>query len=264
MDWDDDPTPPRYRLCRAGFAAVGLGLALMGFSAAFELLILFSEQQQQQQLWKLTRHPVWIWAINAPITWLTLIGSYLIWAGRGDADWRRRAGFFLILNAIDLVQWAVSHAEALGMQPGAVGHPWLRFQVSMGFQWIEDALCATLAAELAGSLGDVKAAALANKVRVLAAAGGALWAIGLVHNTDWNRGWPLVGRQIIFRFDPLWALVLFGGLALTVLTTLNGVALCASACRRCSRAIVKAIPEDEHGLDLLRSRSETWEDDAWK
>ena len=262
MDWDDDPSPPRYRLCRAGFAAIGLGLALMGFSAAFEVMVVFSGLPPQLEA--LARHPVWTWAINAPITWLTLVGSYLLWAGRSDAGWRRRAGILLVLNTIDAVQWGVAHGEDLGMRLGAVGHPWLRAQVGMGFNWIEYALCATLAADLAGMLGDEKAADFGNKVRALAAAGGALWAIGLVHVTDWNRGWPLVPRPLGFRPDPLLFLSWIGGLALTVLTTLNVVALCAAACRRCSHAIVQARPEDEHGLDLLRSRSETWDDDSRK
>jgi len=262
MDWDDDPTPPRYRLCRAGFAAVGLGLALMGFSAAFELMVLFSDQPRQ--LGVLIQHPVWTWAINAPITWLTLAGAYLLWAGRSDAAWRRRAGILMVMNAIDAVQWAVAHGEALGLHVGEVGHPWLRDQVGMAFNWIEYALCATLAADLAGTLGEEKAADAGNKVRALAAAGVALWAICLVHVTDWNHGWPLVPRPRGFLADPLRILAWLGGSALTVLTTLNVVALCVAACRRCTRAIAAARPEDEHGLDLLRSRSETWEDDPRK
>ena len=260
MDWpgEDESHEPNLRTCRAGFALVALGLTLLGFSAAVDTVLLLTGSDVL--LWLMQRR-AWTWLVDAPITWMTLLGAYLLWGGWASPLWRRRAGVLLLLNIIDAVQWGIDHNGLLGLRLGTVGHPWLRGQIGLAFNWIEFALFARLAAKLASHLGDESAIDADNKIRALSAAGGALWAIGFIHLTAWNHGWPLVPRGGP-RVAGEAALIWLGKAALMFFTTLNIVALCILARRRCAQTL-EETQHDERGLDLLKSRSESGDDDPW-
>ena len=255
-DWDHEPPRPKLRICRAGFALSGIGLTLLAFSAAVELGFLLSFSPT---LIMVMESAAWKWLVGGPITWMTLVGAYLLWGGWADPSWRRKAGLLLLLNSIDGVQWVLGSEQDLGLRLGRVGHGWLRSQVAEGFGWIEFALYARLAAQLLAHVGDKEAGASAVKARALSAVGFVLWAFGFATRTAWRRGWPLMPRMLRL---PGW-LTLLGQSALTLATSLNVVVLCVGACRRCTRAIA-AEHTEEQGLDLLTSRSETAEDEFWK
>ena len=260
FDREVEPPLPRYRVCRAGFAMVSVGLSLLALSAAVTLARMFVPSPDLERM---VADPLWRWVVGAPITWLTLIGSYLLWAGWTDQVWRRKAGLLLLMNSIDAVQWTLDHAEDLGLRVGAVGHPWLRYQAGSLFNWVEFALAARLAFALTERLGGGDAA-LRHKARMFCLAGMTLWAFGFLRLTDWLHPWPLIprGRRL---GGPIGLLMLLGMETLTLLALLNIIPLCVSACRACSRAAAEGPGEEEQGADLLRSRSETWEEEnPWK
>ena len=257
FDREPELPQPRYLICRAGFALISVGLSLLALSAAVTLARMFVPSPDLERM---VADPLWKWIVGAPITWLTLLGSYLLWAGWTDPSWRRKAGLLLLLNSIDAVQWTLDNSEDLGLRVGMVGHGWLRGQVGSLFNWIEFALASRLAFSLSERLGGGDAS-LRHKARVFCLAGMALWAFGFLRLTDWRHPWPLIPRGRRLN-GPIGLLMLLGTETLMLLALLNIIPLCVTACRSCSRAAAEEVPEhEEKGLDLLRSRSETWEEE---
>src|SRR5205823_13017835 len=158
----------RYRLCRAGFALIALGLSLLCLDMACHLAIWMT---RDGKLLGMIQHPLWSWMVGAPITWSTLLGSYLLWGRWTEPGWQRRAGLLVFMNFIDLIQWAVEHGDALGLRLGTVGHPWLRYQLGGLFNWVELALCASLAADVSAHLGRTDAPQAGQTSRAFAIVG---------------------------------------------------------------------------------------------
>ena len=258
---------PRYRTCRAGFTLVAIGLGLLCFSMAVDVACLFApgfDKHLAKALIGLVQGPLWKWGVSGPITWTTLLGSYLLWAGWAESRWRRCAGLLLLLNLCDMAHWTIAHHHDLGLpMRGDPGHAWLRDQVTMGFGWAEFGLFAALAADLARYAGadGARLDARTRRAYGLVAIGGVFWAIQFLAMTDWHPPlWPLRHHQPR-NITELLLLVLALPI-LTIPTTLNVVGLSALASRCCSRMLDAGPPEDDRGIDLLRSRSET--DDFWK
>src|SRR4051794_17221883 len=154
LEFEDEPGPSnhrtRYTLCRAGFGLIGFGLALLGLDSACWLLIILT---QSPALWNLVHEPWWPWAIGAPITWATLIGSYLLWGRWSDTRWQRLSGLLVMFNMIHVALWALDMSGELGLRPGKVGHEWFRHQVAEALNWVEYALIAGLAVDVLEHLG---------------------------------------------------------------------------------------------------------------
>jgi hypothetical protein len=60
-------------------------------------------------------HPWYPWLVGAPITWGSLVGSYLLWGRWSEPSWQRRAGLLVLMNGFDLLTWFLHNAEALGL-----------------------------------------------------------------------------------------------------------------------------------------------------
>ena len=258
FDTEGEEHPPRYRVCRAGFVLVAIGLGLLCFSDAVLLTALFTGDRR---LGHLLEHRYWEWVVGGPITWTTLLGAYLLWAGWTDVSWRRRSGMLLLFNGFDMVNWTLRHSADLGLPVrGDFGHSWLLHNLAEGIGWVEFWLFADLAADLAAHLGSKQAADRNQRASNLARLGAIVWVMQFLFTTDWHPPlWPLHRRP---PFLPIDAFILLSSLLLTVATTLNVMGLAALACRHCTQALAETAPEKDRGLDLLTSRSET--DDFWK
>jgi len=262
-DLDHDEHTPKLRLCRAGFTLVAIGLALLCLSETLGVARLFI---QDARLERLLLSPegkwAWKWLVGGPITWTTLLGAYLLWAGWSEAGWRRRAGMLLLMNAVDMLQWTIRHHEDLGLplRGGVDRHEWLFHQVTQGLGWAEFWLFADLAARLSRHVGHEIFAGRLSRARAIVAAGGLVWAFQLAVMTDWHAPiWPLHHRPV--RTPPEVILLYLALPVLTIPATLNVIGLAAAARNRCAAALAAMVPDKDKGIDLLTSRSET--DDFW-
>ncbi len=232
---------------------MALGLSLLALSVGVGLARMFGGAPDLERL---VNSAFWKWGVGAPITWLTLLGSYFLWAGWTDPSWRRKAGLLLLLNSIDGVQWTLDHGNDLGLNVGTIGHTWLRYQVGSLFNWIEFALVSRMAFALTKHFGAAEAS-LRHKVKVFCVAGLVLWGLTFLKLTNWDHLWPLEARAP--RLGGLF--LLMGTDALTLMAMLNVIPLCLAANRACSRATPRSSEADDRGIDLLKSRSETWEEE---
>jgi hypothetical protein len=254
MDFEREEQRGRYRLCRVGFGLIALGLGLLLVNSALWLAFLLTSAHD---ILTLLKNPLWDWVVGAPITWTTLIGSYLLWGRSTDPSWQRRAALLVIMNGIDMINWAVRHGDALGLRLGPVGHDWLRSQVSEGLGWAEFLLFTSMAVDMLEQLGKNPSAETGAAARSLSTIGLVFWAIVFMTATDWTSGWPLEHRQM---GQDKWILILFGTSLLTTITSLQVAVLCGSAFLHCGRVLAEMNQEDL-AEDLLRSRSETFADD---
>src|SRR5262249_12246766 len=156
----------------AGFALCALGMALMSLDSACHLAYLFT---MSEEVAKVLRSPYWDWTVGVSITWGTLLGPYLLWGRWSEPHWRRRAGLLGFLNLVDGGFWVLRHGRTFGLWPRDVGHLWLRTHVVLGSSWVQFALFAGLAADLASHLGSKSAHDAGQKARALALVGGMIW-----------------------------------------------------------------------------------------
>ncbi|MBX6312894.1 MAG: hypothetical protein IRY99_08275 [Isosphaeraceae bacterium] len=256
MDWEfEDPTP-RYRLCQAGFGLIALAIGLLCADAALDLAWLFTGHRG---ILALTHDRLWTWLVGAPITWGSLIGSYLLWGRWSEPRWQRRAGLLVLMNTIDLVLWFLNHGDELGLWIGEVPHRWLRGNLAMGLGWAELGLMAGLAADVSDHLGKGPETIAGGTVaKSFAGVGAAIWALWFLGMTDWGR-WPLGHRWLT---PPLYLLLVGSTLVLT-LTTFQVAALSILASRHCGE-FVRELKGNDPMLELLRSRSEQESDDFWE
>jgi hypothetical protein len=283
MDLQQEEQRRRYQRYRVGFGLIALGVGVLFIDSGCHLA------------WYLTFHPElkslvtsrwWDWALGTTITWGTLIGSYFLWgrlqdpswqnragllvvmntdeAARKliDSAWQRRAGLLVVMNGIDLVTWVISHSEDLGLGLGTANHDnfWLLFQVSRGLGWAEFMLFASLAAELLAHLGRTEAIETGLAARSLCSIGLVLWVIAFISQTDWAHGWPLIQKPP----GPRSFLLFLGTQLLWTIAAFQVTVLSIAACRLSGRAVAKMTSEEE-GHELLKSRSEPFDDqrDRW-
>src|SRR5579864_2994688 len=106
MDLEREELRHNYRLCRAGFALIALGLTLLSLDSG---CLLAGFLMRSRDLWSLRLTTWWDWLVGAPITWCTLVGSYLLLGRSSDPVWQRRAGLLVIMNGIDMIVWTLHH-----------------------------------------------------------------------------------------------------------------------------------------------------------
>jgi hypothetical protein len=263
MDLDPEHEPPRsrYQLCGVGFALTALSLGLLCLDAALQLLLMVT---RDARILGYMLHPGYAWLVGAPITWGSLVGSYLLWGRWPELNWQRRAGLLVLMNGVDLLKWFLDAAERLGivfdpqLQRLLAEHSWFLIHLTRALGWAELALFASLATDVLVHLERPGAAAAGRSARIFIAAGAAALVVGILMQTDWNRipPWPLAGRRVPFPN----LIDLMSSFLLTV-ASLQVSALAFEACRSCRGLLAEWRRVDEQPHDLLRSRSESESDD---
>ncbi len=218
-----------------------------------------------QQL-KLIPFLIWLRQWEFPESSLVVLGSLtgvaLLWGRWPDLHWQRRSGLLLLLCLADLVSWTADHAIRLGFSEVDIGHDYFRYSLGVAIGWSEFALISSMAAEMAGLLGDHRAFELGKAARSLTTLTATIWLLFFLLITNWNAPvWPL--RQ--FPMDDLtgnlyrcWSL--FHTILLVQVTL-----LCLGAARSCGQSVRKMAAEDraneavhlpsEQGWSELKGRS---------
>jgi hypothetical protein len=261
MDPERDEQRHCYRMCWAAFALLSVGHVLFCLDMTLELLA-FPLIPGNRDLQGLLSSPWWDYLVGAPITWISLVGSYLLWGRWLEPTWQRRAGLLVVMNLADAILWTLHHGDDLGLRLGGIGHEWFRYALARALGWAEFALMASLASDVAAHLGREDAAEAGTMARSCTFVGAALWGLWFFVTTDWHRGWPLARGPM--RFLELW-LLMFGWQILLTVVLYQVTALCISACRLCGQELTAMAREDEQH-DLLRSPSEVFADadDRWR
>jgi hypothetical protein len=249
MDFEAIDYRPRYRLCRLGLILCALATGVMAADSAVLLAFLLS---LDVRLYRFISGPIWQWGAGSTIVWSALLGSYFLWGRWREGDWSRRSASLLALALAGVGFWALQHGETFGLGPKDGPHDWLRDALRLTARWGWMFLLTGLAAEVAMHLGREEAEESRGTIYALLAAAVFLWGIYLVHQTAWERGWPL--RRRVHVTPTTWLLWLgisvLRGLASFLLT-----ALCVLAARECS-AVVRDLDRAERGDDLFVSPSE--------
>jgi hypothetical protein len=257
MDWDIVDERPNYRVCQTGFALIALALGLLCIDAVLDLTTWFTGNQAIRMV---LSDPLWTWLVGAPITWGSLLGSYLLLGRWPEPSWRRRVGLLVLMNTADAGFWILNHGDALGLRLGPMPHPWARMHLGMAMGWAELALIATLAADVSVRAGDgqTQAVEASRAARSCALFGAMLWAIWFLTQTRWNH-WPLVAQRLSLEG----VLLMLASVLLLALTAFQVTILCIMASRQCGR-MIRDLNQADQEHDLLRSRSEiAWQDPSY-
>jgi hypothetical protein len=226
---------PRYRMGGLGFGLSAVALSLLCIALAVILVFDFTRDQPHREF---THHPLWIWLVSAPIAWLSLVGCYLIWTPWDSPGWRRRAGFLLLLNGVDLFFWFLDHAADLGLAQGPQNIGWTRMLLGRGLGWIQYGLYASLAGDLLEHLGDRSAQAASRATQGMAWTGFALLFLLAVTCTDFNR-WPLMQRRLHPEEYELAIMNLRISSILLLIVVFRITFACAAAARHCNRLVAE-------------------------
>jgi uncharacterized membrane protein len=251
MDLELEQLRPRYGLCRAGFGLIALSIALLCLSNACHLAQLLSQNPFLKQF---LDSSFWNWAVGAPITWASLLGSYLLWGRWKEPEWQRRAGLLVLMNFIDLITWFVQNREAFGLGTGELRHAWLMNQVTVILGWSEMLLMSGLATDLILHLGEEQQPEISRASQTLSILGLGLAVIMLLLRTAWD--WPL--RPL--PPNHLTIMMYLGSELLMTMTAFQVTAVSIMAARRCGQYL-RELDRYESNHDLLKSRSEG--DDPW-
>ena len=254
MDLEPEPLRRRYGLCRVGFGLAGVALLLLAADLALHILIhliRLTSGRTPEWAW-IVLTDGWAWLVGAPITWLSLIGTYLLWGRWSESSWQRRAGLLVVLNLCDLLYWGTTHAEKAGIGGMGLADDWFLSNLSRSFGWAELALTASLAADLGSHLGSKRAAEAGRATRSLVATAAMLWFFLFCNETAWDRGWPLVRAPLN---DLGTYAMIIGIIGLQAMASLQVAGLCFAASRECGRLLGELGREGEDD-PLLVSRSE--------
>ncbi len=256
MELHNDDLRPRYQLCRAGFGLIALSLGLLCAAKVSFLALLFGAHKEVMALHS---HPAWLWLVDAPITWGSLVGAYLLWGRWKIPSWQRKAGLLLLMNALDAGMWTIDHAEQFGFEITRLDLDWTFFVVASGLGWVELMMAAFLAAELCAHLGRHDAVDSSRAAHSLAIIGIVFWGILALSQTDWN-AWPLRPRMTAEI-----QILLLLSTVLMIILTFQVTVLSLTASRLCGGYLKELDQFESSGHDLLKSRSETEGDEFfWK
>lgn len=253
MEPERDQLKDTYRLCGLGFAINGLAMVLLTIDTISHT-IFFTEILRTFRVpdwfW-LFETSGWKWLIGAPISWFSLLGTYLLWGRWLEPSWQRRAGLLVVLNLADLVIWSMQYTEELGLGPKFMGHDWLVINTAAAMAWAELALTASLAADVCAHLGAVEVQDSARATRALIASATIFWFLNFFQRTDWNAGWPLLQARFSLELVFLFTGVLF----LRSIAVTKVMLLSLTAARECFRE-VREMDLADRAQDPLISRSE--------
>lgn len=262
MNLEPERNRLRYHLCAGGFTLTALALGLLCADAALHLLHALS---RDGRVLAILENPWYSRLVGAPITWGSLVGSYLLWNRWDQPSWRRRAGLLVLMNTFDLLTWFLHNGLDLGLWTDpAIGrllaeHGWFLRNLSQALGWAELALFASLAADVLAHLEMPGALQAGQTTRIFITVGATAQVLFFLLLTDWRREphWPLPRRQ---GGDPLVYLLFLASSFLLAVASLQVTALSMVASRYCQRLLVEWRQADQE-QDLLKSRSEA--DDAW-
>ncbi len=243
-----------FNAMRRGFAVLALAIGLLCLAHATILALPFDEEGLVQTL---RAQPFWMWLVDAPITWGSLLGSYLIWVACSETPWRRWAGLLVLMNAVDAALWTISRSDELGLPWSALGqrHHWSIFLVAAGLGWCELTILAGLALKLLVDAGLTKAPVPPGKphsaVPGVASIGLVVWALFVVTQTDWTTWLP---RPLL---GPAYPLLLLSSAALYTLASFLVTVQCLTVSRYCRKQAQVVARSGELGEDLISLPSET-------
>lgn len=251
-EWQEPDDPrPRYRLCRVAFFLGAASMALFALTGLCQVLGILGGSEE---LLRLIRSPLWDWLVGVPITFGSLLASYLLLGRWSEPKWRTQTMLLAAMNTIDVGYWCVEHADELGLaiRRGAPGDDGLGFVFGLVIGFLELRLFATLAAEVSTNLGHLESLGIARAARVAAGIGLALWLIVVMHQLDWRGKFP--PRFLRWRDLEIF-LIFLGSLTARSVSAFFVTIACAQACVHCSREL-EAIAKDQKENDPFRSRSE--------
>ncbi|WZO97988.1 hypothetical protein EP7_005040 [Isosphaeraceae bacterium EP7] len=254
MESDHDIQRRRYRLCMIGFGLTAVSILLLAVDSTLNLGLRLSWMRGQPAPWAWALNsPAYSWLIGAPITWMALLGTYLLWGRWDDPSWQRRAGLLVVMNLVDSVLWAIDRGPELGLMAADAEHLWFRIKLAQALGWAEFALIAGLAADLAVHLGVPHAADSGKTTRSLVAVGALSWMYLFIQGTNWGHPfWPLEPR---LRVTPGLFMFSLANLFIQTIVAFQVASLSFLAASRC-RHVLAEIDREEHANDPLKSRSE--------
>lgn len=256
MDWVNDENRGRAWLCRFGLHFTAIALGLLCLSDFMVLVSIVPEARAIVR--KLLALPFWDQGVHAAIPITGFLGAFFLWGRWEDSGWRKAAGLLLALDGFDALSWLVLDTELFGRIEFA--HQWLHSIATEGFGWIELALTAWLAHEIASRLGVASATItrLAQAARGQSGIGLGLWLLFALVATDWT--WPLQQGPL----DLIGYLVFLCTRLVQATVTFQVTVLCLTVAWECRR-LLREESFGHEGHELLRSRSETEGDDIfWK
>src|SRR5438067_13395718 len=109
MDQERDQQRRTYRICRLGFGSLSFALVLASLSSV--VLVLRLILGGHAVVW-ITTTPFWKW-LDAPIVWVSLLGTYLLWGRSSEVGWPRRSGLLVVMCIVDAVLWFLDHGGEL-------------------------------------------------------------------------------------------------------------------------------------------------------
>ena len=249
----NDPADRRARMYRqllryqAGFLVLGCALMI---ACVTQIGILIGDHLRLIPILQLIIQ--WEFVESTLIVLGSLTGVALLWGHWPDEGWRRRSGLLLLLCLVDLVSWSVENATRLGITDVAFGHDYFREALGTAIGWSEFALIASLAAEMAGSLGEAHAAELGRAARSLTTLTALIWLVYFFVGTNWNPPvWPLkpFGRNFLtMNLFRCWYM-------LYAILLVHVTLLCLSAARSCGRA-VRQMGAEDRASEAFHSPSE--------
>ena len=235
---------------QAGFLILGLALVVASLS---HISWLVSRQLRLIPVLQL------IISNEFPLGTIIVLGSLsgvsLLWGHWPDESWRRRSGLLLLLCLVDLVSWSAEYAVRLGITEVGFGHDYFRNSLGTAIGWSEFALIASLAAEMAGALGETQALELGKAARSLTTLTALIWLVYFFLSTNWNAPvWPLRPfRPTILTMNLRNCWFLLDAILLVQVTL-----LCLRASRICGRSVRAMTAEDRASETFFSPSEQGW------
>lgn len=253
---DDQEKAVQLRWITYGFAASGLGLALLVVDSTLEMGFILSFAPQIR---KILVSPVWAIMVGGPISFLTFIGSYLLWSSTKSRSWRQFSTLLLLMNSVHIGLWIADHHSQIGLPDQKFDHHWLRTQISQILNWMEFLLWIKLVEIHTDNViykyqqnSDLRPRFGLSWIGLLASIA---IATGL---TDWSSGWPLVRVRWLNPLDSLMLATL--STMLTLFASFQIMIYLMKSARLAYFCQSIALPEAEAPFQWFQ---EDWDDDPW-
>jgi hypothetical protein len=235
-----DSQRPRYLLCSIGFWLLTVSFGLLGLCNALPLIGVINNDnrifQVMSQRW-------WTLSISLPLSYMGLLGSYLLWGRWSDMSWQRRAGLMVLLSLLNSIAATLIRADDLGFVARIEPAKHTLSVMIDSFGWVKLFLAASLATEVASQLGRPTISEAGRLSERVALFGLALCVALTIVHTSWRDGWPL---QRLPARDPFVLLGELGAVLLKALSAAQVATLCFLAAiesRRTWRLLVIAESE---------------------